>query len=218
MYTSYRLKREPIVDEDLAYLWLWCAWGRCASRWHPCSPRTAGTCKVLARRGLELQIGLWTRTASHLISRHPPRVLQLRFDLLAAHFLGNVRYPYPEQANGQRMIGGLIVDCDLNLVGLVNIEVMDFIQPTIIPGGFRATLDAVFHFDVDESFWTTAKATSGRMINIGNCVYAQGQMTAQRLSLARYAQTIICALSVTTSSQFGEAELPSRSSAVSKST
>ena len=69
------------------------------------------------------------------------------------------------------MIGSLIIYCDLDLVGLVNIEIVDLVQPAVVPGWLRAALDAIFNFDVDKSFWATAKATSGRMINIGYCVY-----------------------------------------------
>lgn len=70
------------------------------------------------------------------------------------------------------MISRLIVDCDLDLVGFVNVELVQFVQPTIVPGRFRAALDAVFNFDVNESFWTTAKATGRRMVNVSYCVYA----------------------------------------------
>jgi hypothetical protein len=67
MYTSHRLKREPIVNENLAHLRLWGTGGSCARRRHASPSRTTGTRKVLARRGLKLQIRLWARVASHLV-------------------------------------------------------------------------------------------------------------------------------------------------------
>jgi hypothetical protein len=98
--------------------------------------------------------------------------LQLRFDLLTAHLFRNVGYPYPEQTNGQWMIGGLIIDRDLDLVGLVNVKLVQLVQPPVVPRRLRAALYAVFNFDVNESFGTTAKTTGRRMVNVSHCVNA----------------------------------------------
>jgi hypothetical protein len=123
--------------------------------------------------------------------------LQFRFDLLTAHLFRNVGYSYPEQTDGQWMVGGLIIDRDLDLVGLVNVKLVQLVQPTIVPGWLRAALYAVFNFDINKSLWTTAKTTRRRMVNVSYGVNAQGQMPAQGLSLARHVQTVICALSAT---------------------
>ena len=68
------------------------------------------------------------------------------------------------------MVAGLVVDCDLDLVRLVDIELVPFVDPSVVPGGLGATFDSVFDLYVDKSFGSSAKATGGCVINIGDCM------------------------------------------------
>lgn len=92
------------------------------------------------------------------------------------------------------MVACLVVDCDFNLVCLVDAEVVDLVGPAVVPCRLGTALDGVFDLDVDKSFWAPTKAPSGRVINIGNGMYAQRQLAAQRLSLTGNVETIVCAM------------------------
>lgn len=90
------------------------------------------------------------------------------------------------------MIAGLIVHRDLDLVCLVDVELVSLIDPAVVSRGLGPALDGVFDFDVDEGLGSSAEAASGRVIDVGHGVHCEGQMTTQRLALARYAQAVIC--------------------------
>lgn len=71
---------------------------------------------------------------------------------------------------------------------------MDFVGPAVIPCRLGTAFDGVFDLDVDKSFWAPTKAPSSCVINIGNGMYAQRQLAAQRFSLAGNIETIVCAM------------------------
>lgn len=47
---------------------------------------------------------------------------------------------------------------------------MQLVQPAIVSRRLRTTLDTVLYLDVNKCLGTTAEATSGCVINIGDCV------------------------------------------------
>lgn len=92
---SHWLQRKPIIDHD----------GPCLGLRASCWPHATRTSSCAAGRTLswwrlELEIRLDACMSSHLVCSYPPRGLQLCFDLLPAHLLGNVRNADPEHANG----------------------------------------------------------------------------------------------------------------------
>jgi hypothetical protein len=89
------------------------------------------------------------------------------------------------------MVARLVVYGDLDFVGLVNGKVVNFISPAVSSRGLCATLDCVFDLDVDKSFRASTKAPSSCVVDIGDSVYAQGEVTAQRFSLTWNVQAVI---------------------------
>ena len=89
------------------------------------------------------------------------------------------------------MIPGFIVYGDLNLVRLVNRELMQLVCPFVVSCRLGAPLDRVLHFDVNECFWTATKAAGGCVVDVGDFVYAQGEVTAQWLSLTGNVQAVV---------------------------
>jgi hypothetical protein len=94
--------------------------------------------------------------------------LEFSLNLLATHFLGNVRDADPEHTNRQQVVPSLVVDGDFDFVSLVNVELMSLVDPAVVPGGLSAAFDGVFNLDVDESLGTSTKATRSRMVNVSN--------------------------------------------------
>ena len=92
------------------------------------------------------------------------------------------------------MIARLVVDCDFNLVCLVNAEIMDFVGPAIVPGRLGAALDCVFNLDVDKGFRASTKAPSSCVVNISDSVYAERQLATQGFPLAGDIETIVCTM------------------------
>ena len=91
------------------------------------------------------------------------------------------------------MIASFIIYSNLDLVRLVNIELVQLVQPAIVSGRLRTALDAVFNFDVHEGFRSSTKATGCRVVDIGDSMNAEGQVPAQGFALAGHVETIICA-------------------------
>lgn len=89
------------------------------------------------------------------------------------------------------MVARLVVYGNLDLVRLVDGEVVNFVDPAVVPCGLCATLDRIFNFDVDKRFWASTKAPSSCVIDIGDGMYAEGEVAAQRFSLTRNVQTVI---------------------------
>lgn len=128
---------------------------------------------------------------SGLVCSNPARVLELSLNLLATHFLGKVGNADPEHTDGKEVVASLVVHGDFNLVGLVNVELVVFVDPAVVPGGLSAALDGIFNLDVDESLGASTKATRSGMVNVGNGVDAQREVTAERLPLTRHAQAVV---------------------------
>ena len=138
-----------------------------------------------------MNIWLYAGVAAHLIGGHPARVVELSLNLLTAHLLGNVRYADPKHANRKRVLARAVVHCNLDFVCLVNVELVRFVRPAIIPGRLGAALDAILDLDVNKGFWPTAESASCCMIDVRNCVDTQREVAAQRLSLAGDVQTVV---------------------------
>ena len=90
------------------------------------------------------------------------------------------------------MIASLVIYRDLDFVRLVNVKLMPLLDPAVVPGGLGAAFDSVFDLDVDESLGSSAEATSGCVIDIGNGVHCKSKMTTQWLALAGHTQAVVC--------------------------
>jgi hypothetical protein len=128
--------------------------------------------------------------------------LELSFDFLTAHFLGDVGYAQPENANWECMAAASLVYGELDLVRFVDIEMERLV-------GELASSDAPFGvvftrrrfcgewfgkiFAVHSNIGTGASSvTRCCVINIGNGADLDGYVAAQRLPLVRDVETIIC--------------------------
>jgi hypothetical protein len=93
----------------------------------------------------------------HLICRDPARCSKLRFNLLAAHFFGDVSYAHPEHANRGGPIARLVVYGKLNFIRFVNLNVERLVLPSVGSGGFRSRLDGILYFDNDKGLRTSGE-------------------------------------------------------------
>lgn len=201
VYASHGLQGEPSLDFDRSTWGVW-AWRS--------SPRSTGShttrsCSTRSRmsltwRRLELQVGL--QTSSHLICGYPAAVLQFRFDLLTAHFLGNIRYPQPEDANGKRMVTASLIDGYLNFVCFVDVELkglvcklasLDALLWFIFARGWLRCkrLGEIFAINGYIRSWRAAVARCS-VVDVGDGADANRYMAAERLPLAGDVETIIC--------------------------
>lgn len=91
------------------------------------------------------------------------------------------------------MIAGSVVYRQLDLVGIVNGEFMNFVRPLVVPRSFRASLEGVFDLHDNKRLGAPAKASGSGMIHVGHLVNSQCQMTGERFPGARDVQAVICA-------------------------
>ena len=92
------------------------------------------------------------------------------------------------------MLASLVINRYLNFVRFVNVKVVPLVDPTVVPRRLGAPFNSIFDLNVDESLGSSTKATGSCMVNIGNCVNRQGKVTAERFSLTRYTQAVVCNL------------------------
>jgi hypothetical protein len=91
------------------------------------------------------------------------------------------------------MLSSLVVHGDLNLVGLVNGEIVHFVDPFVVPRWLRASLDRILDLYVNERLWSSTKTTGGCVVNVGNCLDTKREGSAQWLSLAGDVQAVVYA-------------------------
>jgi hypothetical protein len=89
------------------------------------------------------------------------------------------------------VFSSLVVYSDLDLIGLVDGEVVHFVNPFVVSRWLRAPLDRVLDLYVDECLWSSTKATSGCVIHVGNCLDTQREVSAQWLSLTGDVQAVV---------------------------
>lgn len=123
----------------------------------------AGVAHLTRTHGKLSGRGGWS---AHLVGGDPARTIHFCLDSLAADFLDNVRDAYPEQTNGHWVLAGFIVNGELDLVGLVDVDVVVFGIPAIISGCFGASDDRVFDLDGNKRFGTSRKTTRDGMIHV----------------------------------------------------
>lgn len=80
------------------------------------------------------------------------------------------------------MIPCFVVDGELDLVGLVHVDHVHFIGPSVISSRFGASLEAVFHLDVDGRLRSSRESSRRGMIDIRHGVDTDGELTGQRLA------------------------------------
>lgn len=110
----------------------------------------------------------------HLIRRHPTRCIELRLDLLTTHLLSDVGNAHPKHTNRRRSVTRLIVDCELNLVRLVDIDVERFVLPPVDACRLCPSLDGILHFQHNERLGTSGEPRAGGMVDVLHGVDAEG--------------------------------------------
>jgi len=94
------------------------------------------------------------------------------------------------------MLTSLVIDSKLDLVGLVNVEIMLLVGEAVVSCRLRATFEVVLYLHDHKRLWSTRKAASRRMIDIGNSVDAYHQVATQRFPLTGHIEAVICMQSV----------------------
>ena len=118
----------------------------------------------------------------HLIRRDPLGVVEFGLDLFAPHLLRYVGDANPQHTYGCRMSSRLIIDGEFNFVGLVDINIMQLIGPSVGPSSFSPANEGIFNFHDDEGFWSSRKSPSSSVVDIFNGVYTHGQMSSERFA------------------------------------
>jgi hypothetical protein len=116
--------------------------------------------------------------AAHSVGGHPAGAVHLGLDPLATHLLDDIRYPDPEQADGHGVLSGLVVDGQLNFVGLVNIYVVILGFPAVISRRPCSGHDSVFDLNGNESFWASSKSPGSGVIHVFDGHDTDGELTA----------------------------------------
>lgn len=116
--------------------------------------------------------------AAHSVSGHPAGAVHLGLNPLATHLLDDIGYPDPQHSDGHGVLGGLVVDGKLNLVGLVNINVVIFSFPTVISRRSCSGHDSVLDLNGNESFWASSKSPGSGVIHILDSHDTNGKLTA----------------------------------------
>lgn len=189
VYPSDRLQGEPAVNTDRP-----CLGNRTTRRilrasWGCLSHSASSDETTLAWWWLELR--RWWTTTGHLVSGDPSRIVELCFNLLTPHFFSNIGDSDPQHTNRQRMVAGLVIYSQLDLVRLVNIEFVQLVCPAISSSSLGSSLDRVFDLHHDEGFRTSAESACSCMVDIGDALNPHDQMARERLPCAWNIQTII---------------------------
>jgi hypothetical protein len=90
------------------------------------------------------------------------------------------------------MVASTIVDSEFDFVGLVNVNFVQLVSPSVVLRSFRSSLENVLNLNYDEGVRPSTEAASGSMVYIRYGVYPNRKVTSQRLSLARNVQTVVC--------------------------
>lgn len=120
--------------------------------------------------------------ATHSIGRYPARAVDLGLDPFATHLLDNIRDADPEETDRQWVVSRFIIDRQLDLVGLVDINIMVLGFPLVGAGGFGAGHDIVFDLDRDVGFGAARKLARGGMIDVLDSLDANGEISGQRFA------------------------------------
>ena len=140
----------------------------------------------------KLRWGSSPRGGAHTVGRDPARAVNIGLNLLASQLLGNIGYPDPHHADGNRMLGRLVVNGELDFVGPINLDGVILGLPTVQAGGLGTGDYVVLDLDGNEGIGTPTESTSGSMIDIFDGNDADGELAGKRLPKVGHANTIIC--------------------------
>lgn len=79
------------------------------------------------------------------------------------------------------MLSRLVVYCELNLVGLVDINVVILGLPSVIPCCSGSCHDLVLDLDSNKGIWGTTKTSCGSMIDVFDRDDSNRELTGQWL-------------------------------------
>lgn len=71
------------------------------------------------------------------------------------------------------MISSPVVHRELNLVGFINVEFVNFVRPSVVSRSFRPSLEDVLNLHNNKSFRSTTKAARSSVIDISYLVDSQ---------------------------------------------
>ena len=137
------------------------------------------------------------RVVAHLVGRDPAGKVHLGLDPLTAHLLDDVGYSHPEKANGYRVLAGLVVHGDFDLVGLIHVDSMLLIIPAVGAGRLGARHDGVFDLDGDKRLGAAREVAGGGMVDALNAHDSNDESSAQGLSQVRRVYGVVWSVSVT---------------------
>ena len=86
---------------------------------------------------------------------------------------GDIGDTDPKHTDRKRVFVGLVIYGDFNLVGFVDVELVDLIRPAIGPGRLGASLDTVFDLDINKRLGAAAEAARRCVVDICYSVNAQ---------------------------------------------
>jgi hypothetical protein len=192
---TYGLEREPRLDKNWSSLRDRRSASAChgSTTWSSGSSRCTTKGRLLAWRRLKLEIWSYA-TIWHSVCRHPSRAVKLGLDTFSAHLFCNIGDSNPEHANRHGMVASAVVYSQLNLVGLVNINLMNFVLPSVGLGWLCPAFKHVFDLDYNKGVRSTAKPSGRCMINVRHSLYPNREVACQGLSLRRNVQAVICIL------------------------
>lgn len=129
--------------------------------------------------------------ARHPVRRNPARATDLGLDLLSSHFLDDVGDAHPQQSDRQGVVARLVVDGQLDLVGLVDVDVVVLGVPSIGPGALGTSDDVVFDLDGDEGVGAPGEAAGGGVVDILHGLDADRQLSGEGLPHVGRVDTVI---------------------------
>jgi len=139
-------------------------------------------------------VGTWfprTSAVGHFVGRNPTILLKLGFDLFPSHFFCNIGNSNPEKANWGWTVSSFVIDREFNLIGLIDIDIVDFLGPLVCSSGPGFGSDVIFHFHDDKGFGASGETRGGSVIDIFDGVNSHFEMTGQWLPHVWGVETII---------------------------
>jgi len=123
-------------------------------------------------------------------------LLELGFDFLSSHLLRNIRYSDPEHTDRHCTVTSLVIYGKLNLVGLVDVELVELIRPPVVSCSTSASLGGIFDLHDNKSFRSSAESSSSSMVDIGHSMNLDGKTASKRFAGTGDIETIIYAQNI----------------------
>lgn len=144
------------------------------------------------RRRLLRTRGELTWRRAHSVGGDPAGAVDLGFNPLPSHLLGNVGYSDPQHGNGNGVFARPVIDSKLDLVCLVDVDMELLSIPAVVARGSRACNDIVLDLDGDVGFGTAAEAAGRSVVDILDAGNTDGQLASERLAQVGHIDRVIC--------------------------